>query len=260
VAERAIVVTAALARGVGWRTATERSDLLMQDAAEDMFAEALTRVGDRKGEVEAVVATLHEPLHPNCYLSPTQFAEQFGLTRNPNPALHPDDSKSEAITETNLIAAKAMHTSVQRSVTPISATANVPPTSAPAQTVRRRKSQAFILGLILLLVLAAIAGLFFVAHIDIMEIFQQFARATTRVRIARRGTVPVVARLCRLGRCSKSSAIPGTPVMMPTSSRRQPVTQSRSLMYWRTAPIGALRGSEPITESECTRKLEKDRR
>jgi hypothetical protein len=33
---------------------------------------------------------------------------------------------------------------------------------------------------------------------------------------------------------------------------RQLLTQSRSLMYWRTAPIAALRGSEPITETEYT--------
>src|ERR1700732_4572299 len=33
----------------------------------------------------------------------------------------------------------------------------------------------------------------------------------------------LVARLCRLRRCNKSAAIWGTPVVMPASSRRQPL-------------------------------------
>jgi hypothetical protein len=37
-----------------------------------------------------------------------------------------------------------------------------------------------------------------------------------------------LAQVCRLGRCSKSSAIWGKPAIMPMPSRRQPATQSGS--------------------------------
>ena len=48
VRERAIVLTAALARGIGWRTDAERTDLLMQDAPEDLHAEAKRQLSIRR--------------------------------------------------------------------------------------------------------------------------------------------------------------------------------------------------------------------
>ena len=78
VEERAIVITAALARGVGYRTEVETDDLLIEDASEDMFAEAMARLGARGETVPQVAARLRTPFHPNCYLSPTQLAEKFG--------------------------------------------------------------------------------------------------------------------------------------------------------------------------------------
>ena len=45
VRSRAIALTAALAHGIGWRTDRERADLLMQDAEDDLFAEALKQLG-----------------------------------------------------------------------------------------------------------------------------------------------------------------------------------------------------------------------
>jgi hypothetical protein len=77
VRERAIVMTAALACGLGYRTDGEAADLLMQDAPEDMFAAAMERLGDRS-IVNDVVGALRAPLHPRCYLSPTQLAERRG--------------------------------------------------------------------------------------------------------------------------------------------------------------------------------------
>jgi WD40 repeat protein len=77
---QALVLAAALAQGVGWRTANERLDLLLQDAPEDMFSAALLVIGDRAVAVAETVAVLHAALHPNCYLSPTEFAAKFGLT------------------------------------------------------------------------------------------------------------------------------------------------------------------------------------
>ena len=88
--EHAIVLTATLAQGIGWRTAAEAADLLMQDAPEDLYAAARGQLLDpakysaeeiaaREHALEEIIAALNAPLHPNCYLSPTQFAEKFGL-------------------------------------------------------------------------------------------------------------------------------------------------------------------------------------
>jgi hypothetical protein len=86
----AIVITAALARGIGWRTEDEATDLLMQSAPEDLYAAARSQLLDpakyspkeiarRERALTETIAALRAPLHPNCYLSPTQFAEKFGL-------------------------------------------------------------------------------------------------------------------------------------------------------------------------------------
>jgi WD40 repeat protein len=76
---RALVLAAALAQGVGLRTANERLDFLMQDAPDDLYSAALALLGDRAHPLEETVAALNAPLHPNCYLSPTEFAAKFGL-------------------------------------------------------------------------------------------------------------------------------------------------------------------------------------
>ena len=80
---RALLLTAALAQGIGSRTAHERLDFLMQDAPDDMFSSALAMLGDRDGALADTVAALHAPLHPNCYLSPTEFASKFAAAANP---------------------------------------------------------------------------------------------------------------------------------------------------------------------------------
>ncbi len=86
--KRAVVLTAALARGIGWRSAAEAADFLMQDAPDDLYEAARARLLDprtypaeeiarRERLLEQTIADLNAPLHPNCYLSPTQFAEKF---------------------------------------------------------------------------------------------------------------------------------------------------------------------------------------
>ena len=83
--DRAVALTAALAQGIGQRTEAERTDLLMQDAPEDLYAEARMQLLDpekyspeeiarREKLLKQTIADLRAPLHPNCYLSPTQFA------------------------------------------------------------------------------------------------------------------------------------------------------------------------------------------
>jgi hypothetical protein len=42
-----------------------------------MFSAALALLGDRSRALADTVAALHAPLHPNCYLSPTEFASKF---------------------------------------------------------------------------------------------------------------------------------------------------------------------------------------
>ena len=81
--KRSIVLTASLARGIGWRTDVEPGDLLLQDAPRegDLFAEALVQL-DRKAddpEIAEIVALLSAPLHSNCYLSPTQLLRQASI-------------------------------------------------------------------------------------------------------------------------------------------------------------------------------------
>jgi hypothetical protein len=62
----------------------------MQDATDDMYSAALALLGDRAGALEETVAALKALLHPNCYLSPTEFAAKFGLTpTNTDPSSSP---------------------------------------------------------------------------------------------------------------------------------------------------------------------------
>jgi WD40 repeat protein len=59
--ERSLVLTAALSCGVGSLPTTERQDLLMKDAPEDLFAEAMAQLGDRYHAVADIVTRLHAP-------------------------------------------------------------------------------------------------------------------------------------------------------------------------------------------------------
>jgi hypothetical protein len=45
-----------------------------------MYSAELALLGDRARALEETIAALHAPLHPNCYLSPTQFVAKFGST------------------------------------------------------------------------------------------------------------------------------------------------------------------------------------
>jgi dipeptidyl aminopeptidase/acylaminoacyl peptidase len=71
--DRAVVLAAALVRTAKERTKDEASDLLMQEAPEDLYGELLKRLDDRRVLLPAVAAGLRAPLHPNCYLSPSMI-------------------------------------------------------------------------------------------------------------------------------------------------------------------------------------------
>jgi dipeptidyl aminopeptidase/acylaminoacyl peptidase len=79
VSERTLTLAAALGHGVGWCTDAERTDFLMQYAQHDLYAEALKQLGCKGDDpdLSEVAAALAAPLHPNCYLSPTLFAQKF---------------------------------------------------------------------------------------------------------------------------------------------------------------------------------------
>lgn len=70
VKDRALVLTAALARGVGLLTVSDRDDLLLGQARDDLYGEAMRQLGGRAGTVESLRLALHAPLHPNCYTGP----------------------------------------------------------------------------------------------------------------------------------------------------------------------------------------------
>lgn len=53
----------------------------MEDAPDDLFSTAVVLLGGRASALAETVAALRAPLHPNCYLSPTEFAAKFGLSR-----------------------------------------------------------------------------------------------------------------------------------------------------------------------------------
>ena len=78
VRDRDLVITAALMHGIGFQTLSESDHFLIQNIPEDLYAEAFAKVGDRADIVIELDAVLHKPLHLNCYLSPTQFADKFG--------------------------------------------------------------------------------------------------------------------------------------------------------------------------------------
>jgi hypothetical protein len=52
----------------------------------DHEAEAIKQLGRSRDdpEIATIVAALGAPLHPNCYLSPTQFAQKFGTPDKPH--------------------------------------------------------------------------------------------------------------------------------------------------------------------------------
>jgi WD40 repeat protein len=82
-----VLLAAGLASGVGQRTAAEAQDVVMQDSPVDLFAAVVAEInqaaqGESEGAVEEVAAALRKPLHPNCYLSPTQFNALMGIEQH----------------------------------------------------------------------------------------------------------------------------------------------------------------------------------
>jgi WD40 repeat protein len=163
----AIVITAALARGIGWRTEDEAADLLMQDAPEDLYAAACQQLLDpakysadeiarREHALEETIAALHAPLHPNCYLSPTQFAEKFGLPIPGKAAQEPAVDTGDQDVTADFESAELEDGLISAEPQSIELTQTLPsPISAAPKQASHRKRRRILFGL---LVILAIAG------------------------------------------------------------------------------------------------------
>jgi hypothetical protein len=103
VRDRALALTGALARGIGWRTEAESGDMLMQDAPKDLYTAirdqllnpqqySADEIVRRKGLLDQTIVDQRAPLHSNCYLSPSQFAAKFKLLSSvvPRPTKVPE--------------------------------------------------------------------------------------------------------------------------------------------------------------------------
>jgi WD40 repeat protein len=68
--DRAVLLAAVLGSGLGQRTEAERSDLLLQDAPDDLYNAMMRQLtAQQRARVAEVSRRLRAPLHPNCYLS-----------------------------------------------------------------------------------------------------------------------------------------------------------------------------------------------
>ena len=150
--ERAVVLTSALARGVGSLPAVESADLLMQEAPKDLFAEARNQLLDpqkysaveiarRERLLDQTIADLRAPLHPNCYLSPTAFAAKFGI----EPPAKAEQSTTGPVTVDN-------------------------------PELHRGRVWQLLFWLFALMLLATLAGLVFIEKIGLATIVQQLGR------------------------------------------------------------------------------------
>jgi WD40 repeat protein len=170
--ERAIALTAALARGIGSRPASESNDLLMQEAPEDLFTEASTLLGDRCRAIDEIVAALHAS-HPHCYLSPTQFIEKFGGPRARGPedfaesgSSSPQAREPNPDAGTPLPSIAAAHQGEQYS-----------PVLSQSGPSRRRNSRTLWL---LVMLLAVLVWLAVMLRADIVELLHRLMQAIPR--------------------------------------------------------------------------------
>lgn len=166
-----MVLTAALARGIGWRSASEQADFLMQDAPDDLYEAARARLLDpqthppeeiarREWLLEQTIADLNAPLHPNCYLSPTQFAEKFGLAIPGKAAAGPelDTGDRDAAAGGEIPQHDGVSEAGQaEDAAPI--LTNPPPVSPASAHASSRRRWPILLGVAAILAIAAVAGM-----------------------------------------------------------------------------------------------------
>jgi WD40 repeat protein len=89
------VIQAALRRGIGRRTRYEASDILMQDAPDDLYTAFSDLNPGRALAAQAAAEVLDVAYHPHRYLSPTQFAKSFRLGLPEEASLSPAIDEAE---------------------------------------------------------------------------------------------------------------------------------------------------------------------
>lgn len=109
-------VAAGLAHGCGVRTWAERDELLMQSAPDDLHQALMARLTPEQREnVAGRIEMLSRPLHPNCYLAPSQRPGEHSAAGNndtpitapagASPVSAPQDAVSEPLQPTATISA-----------------------------------------------------------------------------------------------------------------------------------------------------------
>jgi len=166
-APKAQVLAAALANGLGRRTENETSDLLMQDAPADMYAEAMARLdAERAAEVADLTNVLRAPLDPNCYLSPTQFGELFPAAPSETPAEAPI-AFEDAQEETSAPARSAMEASDPSFFADSGSQKLGTPKLVAPLLIRKGVHPALVLFLALLAALVAVIGMVLLERFDL---------------------------------------------------------------------------------------------
>lgn len=93
--DTAEVLAACLSRGRGRRTESERAHLLMQAAPHDLFEALMARLSpDQRANVARRAEMLSRPLHPSCYLTPSQRRSGPAVARKGSPVLTRDGAPS----------------------------------------------------------------------------------------------------------------------------------------------------------------------
>ena len=73
-----------------------RTAVIVRDHPVSLAAALLEKLGpERAAQVPVVAESLRAPLHPDCYLSPTQFAEKFGKVAHEMPESHEREEEEE---------------------------------------------------------------------------------------------------------------------------------------------------------------------
>jgi hypothetical protein len=81
-------VAAGLAHGCGVRTWAERDELLMQSAPDDLHEALMARLTPEQREnVAGRIEMLSRPLHPNCYLAPSQRPGEHSAAANDDSSI-----------------------------------------------------------------------------------------------------------------------------------------------------------------------------
>lgn len=140
------ILAASLANGRGMKTESERADLLMQAAPDDLYEALMERLTPEQREnVARRAEILARPLHPNCYLPPSA-----------RPGYAPP--------------AEAVSVSASAEATPVEALAAAADKPARSVTPMRQKRGA-LLFFIVLVVLAALAASAWMFREQLLSVF-----------------------------------------------------------------------------------------